>query len=381
MDADQANFVSLFNKKINEMKKTLLRNSLFCLTVVLAMSSCRKSFDNTSATSEMAAAESEQKNGHELKDFEQLNLVGDDNEYLPLHTDANLVNAWGVVFPTSGPAWVTAFGTGQSFIFNADGTAARPPVAIPSHASATGGHPTGIVFNTTTDFKLLNGAPARFIFAQADGIISGWNGTNNATKMADDSSGEVYLGLALASVNGDNFLYAANFSQGKIDVYDKNFVKVQKPFVDPDLPNGFVPLNVQNIDGKLFVMYGQPGTGNDVISHRHGIINIFNPDGSFVKRFASQGNLNAPWGITKTPAGFLQDEVLLVGNFGDGRINAYTMEGKPLGQLRAHGQPIEIEGLWGLAFAPVTSTTDHNTLFFAAGVGGEQHGLFGAIKK
>lgn len=363
---------------------------MFYLPVMIILGSCQKSADPVLPTSnELTGVESAAKqiDPKILKDFNQVNLVGDNNEYNPLQIDANLINAWGVVFPTSGPVWTTAFGGGESFIYNADGTAARPPVSIPSHASLTGGHPTGIVFNTTSDFKLPNGNPARFIFAEADGIISGWNGGNAALKMADDSSGEVYLGLALASFKGNNYLYAANFSQGKIDVYNKDMAKINLPFTDPSLPAGYVPLNIQNIDEKLYVMYGQPGTGSDVISHHNGFIDIFNTDGTFLKRFASQGNLNAPWGITKAPKGFWADadvsqDIFLVGNFGDGQINAYTSEGESLGQLRSHGNPIEIEGLWGLAFAPATSTVfDHNTLFFAAGPDGEQHGLFGSIKK
>ena len=323
----------------------------------------------------------------ELKDFVQVNLVGDNSVFNPARVDENLVNAWGIAFPASGPAWVTSFGTGVSTIYNFDGGSARPPVAIPSHGSATGGHPTGIVNNTTGDFKLANGNPARFIFAEADGIISGWNGGNNATVMADDSSGEVYLGLALASNNGNNFLYAANFSQNKIDVFDKNMTKVDMPFKDPGLPKGYVPLNIQNIEGKLFVMSGQPGTGSDVINPKNGFVSIFNTDGTFLRRFISQGQLNAPWGITKAPAGFWGDstdnkDIVLVGNFGDGHINAYDAYGIFQGQLRAHGKPLVIERLWAITFAPPTSAIfEHDILFFAAGPDAEKHGLFGYIKK
>jgi uncharacterized protein (TIGR03118 family) len=367
------------------MKKIISKESLIGLTVLLFLWSCQKNIDKTPVAVNEATSQLHPPNV--LKDFVQVNLVGDNNEYSPAHIDANLVNAWGITFPASGPAWVTSFGTGVSTVYNADGTTARAPVTIPSHAATTGGHPTGIIVNTTTDFKLPNGNAARFIFAEADGLISGWNGGNAAIKMADDSSGEVYLGIALASDGGNNFLYAANFSQGKIDVYDKNWVKVNKPFTDPDLPQGYLPLNIQNIDGKLYVMYGQPGTGDDVISPRNGFIDIYNPDGSFVKRFISQGQLNAPWGITKAPAGFWGEntdaqDIILIGNFGDGHINAYNSEGVFQGQLRAHGQPIVIERLWGIAFAPATSTViDHNSLYFAAGPDKEQHGLFGLIKK
>jgi len=373
------------------MKRILSKECLAGLTVVLFLWSCQKDSNELPLGGKETVSEFDSKIDvdakKDLKDFVQVNLVGDDNEYSPAHIDANLVNAWGIAFPTSGPAWVTSFGKEVSVIYNADGSTARPPVTIPTHSTATGGHPTGIIFNPTTDFKLPNGNPARFIIAQADGLISGWNGGNAAIKMADDSSGEVYLGIAMASDGGDNFLYAANFSQGKIDVFNKNLTKVNKPFIDPYLPQGYVPLNIQNIDGKLFVMYGQPGTGNDVISPRNGFVDMYNPDGSLVKRFISQGQLNAPWGITKAPAGFWGNDsenkdIFLVGNFGDGHINAYNAEGEFRGQLRAHGTPIKIERLWGIAFAPPTSTTiDHNQLFFAAGPDHETHGLFGVIKK
>jgi uncharacterized protein (TIGR03118 family) len=359
----------LFMKNKISMKKILGNASLFCLMLVSVLASCEK------------------KDPRNLKDFVQVNLVGDNDEYKPLHIDSNLVNAWGIAFPASGPAWVTSFGKGKSVVYNGDGTVARPPVEIPSFTASTGGHPTGIVVNNTTDFKLPNGTPARFIFAQADGLLSGWNGGNEAIKMVENTTGGIYLGLTLASNGGNNFLYAANFSQGKIDVYDKNWVKINMSFTDPNLPQGYSPLNIQNIDGKLYVMYGQPGTHGEVISPRNGFIDIYNTDGSFVKRFVSQGQLNAPWGIAKAPAEFWGEgtnnqDVFLVGNFGDGRINAYTSNGSFQGQLRSHGYPIEIKGLWAIAFAPSSSTViDHDKLYFAAGPGGEQHGLFGFIRR
>ncbi len=271
-----------------------------------------------------------------------------------------------------------------------DGSAAIPPVAIPTFGAATGGHPTGVVSNGTTDFKLPNGNPARFIFAQADGAVSGWNGGSAAVKMAGETPGELYLGIALAADGANNFLYVANFSENKIEVLDKNWEEVDKPFTDPDLPAGYSPWNIQNIDGKLYVMYAKHGTNpGEVVSSApgNGFVDIYNPDGSFIKRFISAGQLNAPWGITKAPAGFWGEDtdtqdILLVGNFGDGHINAYNSDGVFQGQLRAHGNPIKIERLWGIAFAPATSTAiDHNLLFFAAGPGNEQHGLFGFIKK
>lgn len=371
------------------MKKVLSRNFIIALSVTSVMWSCKKGIEQP--LSVVNAREALSANSPKLlKDFVQVNLVGDNNDFNPAQVDARLVNAWGLAFPVSGPAWVTAMGSGLSNIYRADGSAARPPVNIPTFTAATGGHPTGVIVNTTQDFKLPNNAPARFIFAQVDGIISAWNGGNDAQKMSGDTPGELYTGIALANDGGNNFLYIANFSAGSIEVIDKNWQKVNKSFTDPELPAGYSPFNIQNVDGLLYVMYAKNGTapGKVVdVAPGNGFVDIFNPDGSFVKRFVANGQLNAPWGITKAPAGFWGDDtdtenVFLIGNFGDGHINAYNADGEFKGQLRAHGNPIAIEGLWGIGFAPATSTVfAHNQLFFAAGPGSEQHGLFGFIKK
>ena len=360
----------------------------FIIALVTVIFSCQKSAEKISPNEEIATKAIPSK---DLKDFVQVNLVGDNDEYDPAHIDPNLVNGWGISFPTSGPAWVSSEGMGVSTVYTGDGTTARPPVSIPGAGTSTVGHPTGQVFNPTTDFKLPNGNPARFIFAGADGVISGWNSGagNNAVKKIDDSPDASYFGIAIASDGGNNFLFVANFAEKAIDVYDKSWAEVSKPFTDPDLPSDYSPFNIQNIDGKLYVMYAKLDEEEveEVTGPGLGYVDIFNPDGSFVKRFISQGQLNAPWGIAKAPTGFWGEgsentNVFLVGNFGDGHINAYDEDGNFLGQLRAHGNPIEIEGLWGIAFAPSTSTAiNHNWLFFAAGPDDEEHGLFGYIKK
>ena len=254
---------------------------------------------------------------------------------------------------------------------------------------------TGAVFNSTSDFVLSNGSPARFIFDGIDGVISGWNPAagNNAIKAVDRSSSSVYTGLATGHVGTNNYLYAANFRTGNIDVFDKNFAWVSlpgMPFMDPSLPMGYAPFNIQNIGGWLYVMYAKVGPdGDEDAAPGNGYVSIFNMDGQFVKRFTSRGQLNAPWGIAQAPASFFGDEtvttntpVILVGNFGDGRINAFDAEGNFLGQLRAHGNPIVIEGLWAISFAPSTAAAiNPNQLFFTAGPDDETHGLFGYISK
>jgi uncharacterized protein (TIGR03118 family) len=360
------------------------------LAVVLFMGvfSCQKNVDRTTTSAEEIATKSIPPK--ELKDFVQVNLVGDNDEYEPARIDPNMVNGWGISFPTSGPAWVSAEGTGKSLVLNGDGTpVAISPVTIPPAGSAPSSHPTGQVFNPTSDFKLPNGNAARFIFATAEGGVSGWNGGSTAVRMINDP-GDAYLGIALANDGGTNFLYVANFSEGEIEVFDKNWAEVEgKEFSDPNLPAGYSPFNIQAIDGKLYVMYAKvdPVEGEEETGDGLGYVDIFNPNGTLVKRFISNGQLNAPWGIAKAPPGFWGEgsstsDVYLVGNFGDGHINAYADNGNFLGQLRQHGQPIEIEGLWGIAFAPSTSTAiNRNWLYFAAGPDDEEHGLFGYIKK
>ena len=365
-------------------------NLSWIIACLLLMSiGCQKNVDKNSVKKidEQNETAAKFKNPQTLKDFVQVNLVGDNDEYAPARIDPNFVNGWGMAFVPSGPIWISTEGTGLSVVYNKDGNELRPPVTIPSPGGSTGGHPSGQVFNGTSDFKLPNGNPARFIFAGLDGVISGWNGGNAAIKMIDDSPDAVYTGIALAADGGANFLYAANFSEGKIDVYDKDWAEVEKPFTDPGLPNGYSPFNIQNIDGRLYVMYAKIGEEEEEVGPGNGYVDIYNADGTLLNRFISRGQLNAPWGIAKAPAGFWGDgiditDVILVGNFGDGRINAFTEDGKFLGQLRANGNPIIIEGLWAISFAPGTATTvDPNWLFFAAGPDDEEHGLFGYITK
>ena len=371
--------------KTNSHKSNYLSRAVAYALVFTLVISCQKSIDRTSANNDANVAGKDTKS---LKDFQQVNLVGDNDEYSPAHIDANLVNGWGISFPTSGPAWVSAEVTGNALIFSGDGVALGiSPVSIPGAGTSAVGHPTGQVFNAGPGFTLPNGKPARFIFAGSDGAISGWNGGSTAIRKVDDSPDASYLGIALASDGTDDFLYAANFAEGEVDVYDTSWQEVSKPFTDPNLPSGYSPFNIQNIGGQLYVMYAKVGPDGDEIHHEgFGIVDIYNPDGSFVKRFVSNGQLNAPWGVALAPSGFWgngsDQNVILVGNFGDGHINAFNSDGAFLGQLRAHGNPIVIEGLWGIAFAPATSTAiDHNFLYFAAGPDDETHGLFGYIKK
>jgi len=378
------------------MKKSI-GNSVFTLIIITLLAlllnfSCRKGIQKN-ADENMLPAKASSESGkipQSLKDFTQVNLVGNNDEYNPVRIEPALVNGWGLAFSGGGVAWIAAEGSGKSVVVNKDGGQVLAPVSIPSPVATTGGHPTGVIFSpSTVDFRLPNGNPARFIFAGADGVISGWNGGAAAVRQVDNSATAAYLGLAIASDAGSNFLYAANFRAGTIDVFNSTWAMVSKPFIDPDLPQGYSPFNIQAIDNKLYVLYAKPGPdGFEIHQPGSGIVNIFNPDGSFVKRFISHGQLNAPWGIAKAPQTFYGNEfgsipnTFLVGNFGDGRINAYDADGTFLGQLRAHGNPIVIDGLWAISFAPASATTvDPNRLFFTAGPDHEEDGLFGYIIK
>jgi len=325
----------------------------------------------------------------ELKNFVQVNLVANNNNLKPKYIDANLVNAWGITFPPSGPAWVSSEGKGVGNIYNFDGLAVASAVSIPHALNTTTAHPTGHVYNFSNEFKLANNNPASFIFATSDGIISGWNLGNSAIKKIDNSPNASYLGVAVANSGSDFFIYAANFAQNRIDVFDKNWNQVNnKPFVDPDLPAGYSPFNVQIIsDGKIYVTYAKKGAdGNREEGPGYGYINVFDPNGALLKRFASKGKLNAPWGIVVAPAGFWGEfsqtqitNVILVGNNGDGHINAFDENGNSLGTLSAKGKAIEIDGLWGITFPPITGLNRYY-LYFAAGPDNGQNGLVGYIK-
>jgi uncharacterized protein (TIGR03118 family) len=331
-----------------------------------------------------------------LKDFTQVNLVGNNDEYDPAHIDPHLINAWGIAFSPNGIVWIGSQAGHVSTVYDREGNLipARPEVAIPSPGGPTGGNPTGVVFNidaNATDFRLSNGQSARFMFVGVDGILSGWNPAsgNFALVIKNNVATSAYTGLTMAQNGaGDYFLYAADFRAGQVEVWDKDFNSVDMPFNDPGVPSGYSPFNIQRVGDKLYVTYAKVGAdGEDEAGAGNGYVSVFDTEGMLEKRLVSRGQLNSPWGIAHAPAGFFTNEsgeamdAILIGNFGDGHINAFSMEGRFLGQLRAHGNPIEIEGLWAISFPPATSTIDPNRLYFAAGPDDEEEGLFGYITK
>ena len=326
--------------------------------------------------------------------YEQRNLVSD-GFVAADHTDTNLVNAWGLAFNPTGPVWVADNGAGVSTLYDGTGTAVSLVVQIPGPlTSAAAGSPTGMVFSASaTAFPVKVGnvsGPSRFIFATEQGTLAGWAPNidlTHAFTVADSSSrNAIYKGLAV-SANGTGFLlYATDFHNNKIDIFDSNFqpTKVSGNFSDPFVPKDFAPFGIQAIGGNLFVTYALQDADkhDDVHGRGLGFVDVFDPNGVLLRRIAARGPLNAPWGLALAPAGFGKfSNSLLVGNFGDGRINAYDLvSGKFLGSLRgANHQPLEIEGLWGLAFGNGFAGQSVNRLYFTAGPGDEAHGLYGQL--
>ncbi len=310
------------------------------------------------------------------------------------HLDPNLVNPWGISASGASPMWVSDNNAGVSTLYDGAGNAFPPPasggplvVTIPKPDGGDGGTPTGTVFNGNgADF---NGD--RFLFATEDGTIAGWNPAvsfRRARIEVDRSTvglGAVYKGLAIGSVGSANFLYATNFRFGTVDVFDRNFqpAALAGSFTDPAIPAMFAPFGIQNIGGQVFVTYAMQDAEkhDDVKGPGNGFVDVFSTNGVLLRRFASNGALNSPWGLALAPSSFgnFHNDVL-VGNFGDGRINAFAADGSFRGQLKSEtNAPIQIDGLWGLRFGNGALGASTNTLYFAAGINDEQDGLFGSI--
>lgn len=309
-------------------------------------------------------------------------------------TDANLANAWGLAAGPATPIWVANNHTDSSTLYSG-AIAGSPVTAVPLVVSVAGGAPTGMVFNGGSEFVVSAGgisAPARFIFASEGGDITGWNigvpppPPSTASQPAVHVDGAVYKGLAIATTATGARLYATNFHAGTVDVFDGAFAPVVKAgaFTDPKLPAGYAPFNVAVIGGQVYVTYAkQDADGEDDVSGRgHGFIDVFDTDGNFQHRLVSRGRLNSPWGLALAPQTFGRFAgKLLVGNFGDGRINVYDLgTGRFRGVLRdRHEHAITIEGLWALQFGnPAFAGAD--TLIFSAGPDDETHGLLGIIE-
>jgi len=331
------------------------------------------------------------------------------------HIDPILKNAWGIAFsPAGSPFWVNDNATGCSTLYDGTGvkvTALQVSIPLPGNivpasscqphdpsqpSNPTTATPTGIVWNPAAAFVVPGTKiPAVFIFSTEDGTISAWAGglnpRDNAVIAADESAnGSVYKGLAYGVNAKGPFLFATNFHNGTVDVFGPNgsdglFTKVTTldgHFTDPELPRGYAPFNIANIDGDLFVTYAKQDAQkhDDVAGAGHGFVDVFDTDGHLIRRFESRGRLNSPWGITRASFAFgPYSGKILIGNFGDGRINVYNNDGTFVDQLEdTHGKPLVIDGLWTLTLGGgLNSSSD--TLYFSAGPGDETNGLFGTI--
>jgi uncharacterized protein (TIGR03118 family) len=314
--------------------------------------------------------------------YVQTNLVSDTVSNNAARLDSTLSNAWGIAINPAGIFWINVNGTDGSEVFDKNGVPKRPPVKVPA--------PSGIVFNGTTDFMIAATSQVpKFIFASENGKIYAWASGDSARTVVDRSAGgSVYKGLELANDGTGNFLFATDFHNSKIDVFDKSYTLVaSKPFMDPTIPVGFAPFNIRLIDSVMYVTYAKqlsPDNHDDQKGAGNGFVNIFNTNGSLLKRFVSQGKLNSPWGIEKAPEGFGQGKrAVLIGNFGDGHINVYEeFEGEFLRPLTNYGMPVWIDGLWAITFPDNNVPGDDpDKLYFTAGPNEEKHGLFGYLTK
>jgi uncharacterized protein (TIGR03118 family) len=304
--------------------------------------------------------------------------------------DTDLVNGWGLSRSPTSPWWVADNGTDMSTLYTANGTKLGLRVSIPE------GAPTGTVFNPGAGAGDFNGD--LFLFDGEAGKIFGWRGALGTTAevLNDDFAGDaVYKGLAIGSADvgggSQQYIYATDFHNGRVDVFDRTGAAQTwvGAFTDPKLPKGFAPFGIQNLNGMLFVTYAktQAGSDDEMAGRGRGLVDAFATNGAFLGRVASHGQLNAPWGLAWAPTDFGRySGDLLVGNFGDGHINAYRWDGKHWhahGTLRdSHGQKVAIDGLWAIAFGGGVNLANDgaaNTLFFAAGPHDEEGGAFGTV--
>lgn len=322
--------------------------------------------------------------------------------------DANLQNPWGIAFAPGAPFWIANNNNNTSTLYSGTGQvltsavtgSTTTAISIPPSAAGVPANPTGQVFNGGGGFNIMTGnglESALFIFDGEGGTIAGWaKDSGSATVTAYDDGNvngpahAVYKGLALATLNGATFLYATDLHNNKVDVFDTNFLKpaaMQGKFVDPTMPAGFAPFGITAVNGQLYVTYAMQDSAkfDEVAGAGLGYIDIFDLSGNFVSRFASAGALDAPWGIAVAPAGFatLQGQVL-VGNFGDGTINAFMPNGTSLatstGPLtNAAGQALAFPGLWSLVFGNGDADKPAATLFYTAGFSNQTDGVFGSI--
>jgi uncharacterized protein (TIGR03118 family) len=321
--------------------------------------------------------------------YQETDLVANSSQPGIVTVDPNLVNPWGISRSSTGPWWVSDEGKGVATLYNGSGVAQSLIVTIPQSGQNPTGTPTGIVFNGSSDFAVESGKPAVFIFAAFDGTISAWNPEANATvaiQKVQATTGSVLTGATIAQSNGQNLLYVTDVHEGKIRVFDTNFSSVKIPddaFRDHGLPDKFVPFNVQNIGGNLYVAFAQQNAAKNFVTPGAdlGAVVVFSPEGHALHRLERGSWFNAPWGLVQASTDFgTFSHSILVGQFGSGEILAFdAVTGQFEGKLEdQNSNVITHPGLWGIAFGAGSANSGApNQLFFNVGTDQEKGGLFG----
>ncbi|MBV8124535.1 MAG: TIGR03118 family protein [Paucibacter sp.] len=302
--------------------------------------------------------------------------------YASGHTDSHLVNAWGLAFNPQGFAWVANNGTASLTVYDGNGVQQSTIVTTPPK-------PTGLVFNASGDF-MVGGSSSQFILATTGGLLAAWAtgmSQNIAQTVYDGSaSGSNFKGLAIGAVGASNYLFAADFHNNAVAIFNGSFqpVAAAGTFKDPSMPAGYAPFGIQAIGNHIYVAYAMQDSQakQAVAGVGVGAVDVFDMSGTLIKRLITGSALNAPWGMAMAPSNFgAFSNALLVANFGDGRVNAYDPNsGALLGALsQSNGMPIAIDGLWGIAFGNGINSQPSNTLFFAAGPNSGMHGVYGRI--
>ncbi|HJU12490.1 MAG TPA: TIGR03118 family protein [Candidatus Binataceae bacterium] len=364
----------------------------------------KRSLRKILATATCAASLATTPIGAAYAGYVQKNLISNNTNMFPAaHEDTSLVNPWGIAFFPGGPFWINDNGTGLSALYNGDGTGflgadPAPAVTVPPPKGSTAtSAPTGIVANSSFGFNLKsNSMPAAFIFATEDGTISAWNldlgipaiaeleVDNSQKKCSNGAKGAVYKGLATGETAAGVFLYATNFRCATVDVFGSDFkpAVASHNFRDSQIPDGFAPFGIANIRGNLVVTYAKqdPAKHDDEAGAGNGFVDIFDTNGILLQRFAQYGVLNSPWGIAEAPFNFGQfSNDLLIGNFGNGRINAFRTNRMFHGTLTdASNKPIAIDGLWSIIFGG-GAVSSPSTLYFSSGPAHESGGLVGEL--
>lgn len=321
----------------------------------------------------------------------QTNIVSDEPGVAKM-TDPDLINAWGLAFNPTGKAWVSAAETGLSPVYDEDGNALLKVTIPPPPDAEPPSAPTGQVFNSSDEAFMGD----KFIFVTENGTIAGWQPSDGTTAVlrADNSGSEaIYKGVAIASASGQERLYATDFHNAKVDVYDSMYQPVTGigDFSDTSLPAGFAPFNVLTLGQRLLVSYAlqDEDAEDDVAGPGNGYVDVYDLDGHLLQRLLSGGELNSPWGMAVGPAGKKNHNDLLVGNFGDGKVHVYDLS--PLGRQApiaarlkgslgdAPDHALVIDGLWALVYGPGAAGFEEDEIYFTAGPDDEQHGLFGEL--